>query len=323
MTAFQLDHSQYYTAQIEQFLKANDKTLESCDLDLELSKQLVDCFVTAFDFGSHSNNSETHKQEIYYILAEYIVRQAFEMKEFFEDFRFEVAEYNQKFLMKCFRRYFHSCKFCGAEVLTQYKNGVLTAITEPLTISAMYTYHPPKDTACYNYDQVEVSVVAQSDTLIIANDLRPYLKDQSIGFDDNEYNICTPYGRIRATKAFAEKNILCLSAGNTTMSIFQNKDQVMITNGYRSDIEEYDYTEDIKDLSREINAHIHTHKMCLKEEISCSLWWVMGASESDIDMEKLKDAGVDFYALSVKKGKTYTVSYDSTKNYFKSYRLAL
>lgn len=320
-----LDHKQCYATQILDFIKAKGFTVDqSHRLDLEVSKELVSAFIYKIDLGEHTNNSQSHLDQFYYDLAEHMVNRADSAAYYCESQKLtDVTERNNIALHQIFRWFMHKCKYCGSQFLVKFEKGVATVCNETIKRGEIVSYSPPTDQKCFKPDEIiKIKVTAQSNKLVFANDLRGYFLNESIDFEDDKYDICTPYGRIKCSLSFAEKGVFCLNTGNTTAEVYSNKEHVLFTNGYHPDIEEYDYEENIKEHSRSINKFVHDNKLRSKGDISCSLWWLMGTSSSMIDMKKLEESGNDFVVIPAKKGQEYEVSFNSTRRRFFEYKLA-
>src|SRR5690606_27026466 len=131
----------------------------------------------------------------------------------------------------------------------------------------------------------------------------------------------TPYGRIKAVQDFASKGVFCVSAGNCSMQLLKNQDDLIITNGYITDIEAYDYDDDSMNQVRNINAVVKQGRYKQAQTISCGLWWLMGASVDDVDMDSLIAAyPQDHLIINVEKGAEYRIEFNTQPQRFKFYK---
>lgn len=327
-----LDINVSFVDQINDYLKSINKEIDSLSIrqwnDDEV-KNLVDLFLVDINYGQHTENSKLHKILSYDHFAEHILykKQDLELrlqysKDIYKDK--SILDINNILMRLLFAHYIFKCRMCGEEFYAEYKKGGYIQCHQhehdiPDGVGKNYKPKKPPNEQCYNNDIVKLKIKMKSNKFVIANDLRHMFKDQSIDFDNNKYDINTPLGRVKCTDDFADKNIMCISTGNTSELIFKNKTGYVFTDMYKPDIEEYDYGEEFKETIRRVNNKISTEKYKLKEEISCSLRWLMGASDCDLNMDACEMYDT-VYTFRVKKDDTYILEYDSTINFYKFYK---
>lgn len=323
-----------FTDQINDYLKSIGKEVDSLSIHQwseEEVKNLTELFIVNINYGQHTENTELHKMLAYDNLAEQILykKQNIESILLFPSTKEEYKdkpplEVNNMFMSLLFRNYIYKCRMCGEEFYIEYKKGGYLQCYQfehdvPEGVGKFYQPRKPPNERCYKNDIVKLRIKMKSNKFIIANDLRHMFKDQSVDFEDKKYDICSPLGRVKCTEDFADQGIMCISTGNTTESIFKNKSGYVFTNMYRPDIEQYYYSEEVKEKYRKVNNIIQNEKYKLKEEISCGLRWVMGASDCDLNKEACEMFDT-LYTIRVKKGDTYILEYDSTLNFYKFYK---
>ena len=318
-----IDYGKEITPQVKDFLVSIDKDFENVSgrslSDVELEK-FVKFFIEDIDYGQHSNNTLGHKSHAYEAFFD-VVLNNLHAEEMHKKLGTGKEYDNETLINLIFRFQNYTCAFCGEFIKTQLgQDKILRAIDKPV-VGHFATRQPPNP-RCYNNDQIKLKIKMKSSKFVIANDLRSVLKTP-LDFDDNLYNIGNPLGRVKATEHFAMHDVMNINTGNCTMQFYsKNTKEHVITDMYNPYIDEYDYSELRKSKVIEVNEIIDNGKYKLKNEISCSLWWLMGASMCDIDMDKLKHhSGEEYFVLNVKAGSTYIIEYDSQyRMYYKFYK---
>ena len=314
-----IDLTRSIIEQINEWLVKTENCKSAREWSDEHLIEFVNLFLTEIDYGEHSNNSHGHKMNAYEDIAQNIINSS-ETSEFYaekDEYKNDVLKLNNMVMEYVYRTHRYNCRFCGEYFKTEYKQGgYLTPIKE-IKVGHFANSYPPK-TECYIDKTRKYKIVMKSNKFIIANDLRGAFKDNSIDFDDNVYDICTPLGRINCTSEFSKKDMLCVNTGNTTINVFKNKDGLILTDMYYSDIDEYYFSDERKSNIIAVNNIIEDNKFKLKDSISCGLWWVMGASLCDINID---DISTDYTVYNVKKGTTYILEFDyHIGNFYKFYK---
>lgn len=302
-------HQSIYT-QINQYLVDTDNINKSArEFDSDFLYDFVHSFIKGVDYGEHTNNSESHKVDAYIDIAQNILNNLDIYNIIKAD---NILEINRKFLNYTFN-YRYKCQYCDQYFKTALKEDL---ILRPITseIQGRFGVDSPPHPRCYKDDKVVISITMKSNKFIIANDLRNILLNK-LDFLDS---INSPLGRIKSTEYFAENNVMCIPAGNCTMSLYQ-KDDIVITDMYYDDLDEYCFSDLKQKLITEVNTIIDNGYKNISD-ISCSLWWLMGASLSDVDISKLEN-WQDYIILDVVEGANYIIEYDSKYNsYYRFYK---
>ncbi len=309
--------------QVEEFkIKTGNVDKSAREFTDEDLISFVDMFITNLDYGEHSNNTINHKIMAYEDIAQKILNNVettkLHIQEGYE--KFESIEELNKYVMKyVYFSHMYQCRFCGERFKTEYKQGgYLTAIDE-IKYGHFANHYPPKK-ECYKEQVVKIRIKMKSNKFVIANDLRGSFKDESIGFDDDLYDICTPLGRINCAKEFAKKDMICVNTGNTTIEVWKNKNGLVFTDMYYPDYEQYAFSDKFVENIKDVNSYIEDNKFKKGkfDTISCGLWWIMGASACDIN---ISDISTDHVVYNVKKGTTYILEFEYHKgNFYKFYK---
>lgn len=313
----ELDFKRSLNDQIEEFKVKTDNVDKSArEFSDESLIEFVEMFLSKIDYGEHSNNSYDHKIMAYEDIAQNILNNVSSITEFDMMKCENELELNRRILNYTFNSYRYNCRYCGEYFKTEVlPDRTLTNIKEVKEGRFANSYPPRKE--CYKEGVTKVNIRMKSSKFVIANDLRSAFKDSSIAFDDN---INTIYGRINSTKVFAEKDIMCFNVGNTTIEFLKNKNkETVFTDLYITDIDDYWFSDEKTERIKFVNEFIESGKYkAHKNSISTGLWWIMGASSCDLNMN---DINCDYIEYRVKKGSVYTLEFEYHKgNFYKFYQ---
>ena len=283
-------------------LKSGWEWNDSEELNLKITKLITD----DIDFGTHTS-TEKQKKSFYSQIArkigdlvidiEYMAEFMIEDKiyESFDEFYKDTGE---KILEHRIYTMVLKCPYCDEYIhigRRVHAGKDFDSTIRYLCIGEDKKGVKAKDN-CFQFKKYLIEIKTKSDKFVIMNDIREYIKTPN---RYKESDINSLGGTIKASQLYAEDGVMTFFVGNSGVSISQdvNKENTfyLYENGF---FDEDDNNPELED----------------KGHVSCGLWWVMGADQTDLDMEQLLKNEYDKPTIiDVVPNSTYILEYDMTE----------
>ena len=289
-------------------LKPQPKSGWEWNDDKELNLKITKLITDDIDFGTHTS-TEKQKNSFYSQIArkigelvidiEYMAEFMIEDKiyESFEEFYKDSGE---KILEQRIYTMVLKCPYCDEYIHIGRRVHVgkdFDSTIRYLCVGENKKGEKAKDN-CFQFKKYLIEVKTKSDKFVIMNDIREYIKTPD---RYKESDINSLGGTIKASQLYAEDGVMTFFVGNSGVTISQDVDKentfYLYENGF--------FDEDEDDNFPELEDKGH---------VSCGLWWVMGADQSDLDMEELMKNEYDKPTIiDVIPNSTYILEYDMTE----------
>lgn len=273
---------------------------DSDELNLKITQLIAD----DIDFGTHTQ-TESHKKSFYNQIARKIGEEVIFceiMSEIMiEDKLFEsIEEYFEQvgnnIIQTKVNKMQLKCPYCDEYIYVDYHtNDENNTNTRYLCIGENKKGEKSKDN-CFEFKKYSIEIKTKSDKFVIMNDIRQYIKTPD---RFNESDINSLGGTIKAAHLYAEDGVMTFFVGNSGVIISQDVNEENTFYLYESGYFDEDDT---------------APNLIEKGYVSCGLWWVMGADQTDLDMEELlKDEYDKPTIIDVVPNSTYILEYDMTE----------
>lgn len=277
---------------------------DSDELNLKVTKLITD----EIDFGTHTTTEKQKKsfhRKIAQKIGEEVIFNEILAGVMVEDGTFQSAEeyfteLGNEILEKKLYKMKLRCPYCDEYFEISRKVVVgkdFYSSPRYLCLGKNKDGEEPKDN-CFQFKKYSIEIQTKTDKFVIMNDIREYIKTPN---RFSECDINSLGGTIKASQLYAEDGIMTFFVGNSGVTISQDANEENTFYLYENGFFDEDSNENIPNL---IN----------KGSVSCGLWWVMGADQSDLNMaEVMKDEYDKPTIIDVIPNSTYILEYDMTE----------